>query len=193
MKLDRRYWESRYEEDETGWDIGAISPPLKAYIDHLQNKDLKILIPGGGNSYEAEYLLENGFKNVYVIDIAKTPLLNFKKRVPNFPDQQLLQENYFDHHGTYDLLLEQTFFCALPVNYRKEYALKSYELLKPGGKMVGLLFNIHFSGEGPPFGGSKQEYEDIFQDLFILKKLETCYNSIPPRQGRELFFIFKKK
>lgn len=32
--------------------------PLKVYFDQLTNKDLKILIPGGGNSHEAEYLLK---------------------------------------------------------------------------------------------------------------------------------------
>lgn len=193
MKLDKDYWELRYEENETGWDIGTISPPLKAYIDQLQNRELKILIPGGGNSYEAEYLFNKGFKNVFVMDIAKTPLINLQKRVPNFPDQQLLQENYFEHAGNYDLLLEQTFFCALPVSKRKDYASKAYKLLKPGGTIAGLLFNMDFKKEGPPYGGSKEEYEFIFRDLFFLQNLETCYNSIPPRQGNELFFIFKKK
>lgn len=193
MKLDRVYWESRYEKNDTGWDIGAISPPLKAYIDQLQNKGLKILIPGGGNSYEAEYLFNNGFKKVFVIDIAEKPLINLRHRVPGFPKQQLLQENFFEHFGNYDLILEQTFFCALPVTRRKDYANKSYDLLKPGGTIAGLLFNVDFNKEGPPYGGSKEEYEYIFKELFFLKKLETCYNSIPPRQGSELFFIFKKK
>jgi hypothetical protein len=46
--------------NETGWDLGQVSPPLKAYIDQLTDKNLRILIPGCGNSYEAEYLLEKG-------------------------------------------------------------------------------------------------------------------------------------
>jgi hypothetical protein len=49
-----------------------VSPPIKAYIDTLKNKDIAILIPGCGNTYEAAYLLlEQGFTNVTVIDIAQ--------------------------------------------------------------------------------------------------------------------------
>ena len=53
---ERAYWSKRYKEERTGWDIGFPSLPLKTYIDQLENKDLKILIPGAGNAYEAEYL-----------------------------------------------------------------------------------------------------------------------------------------
>ena len=80
MELNKEFWESRWEFEQTGWDIGFISTPLKKYFDQLTNKELKILIPGGGNSYEAEYLHNLGFKNVYVVDISATALANFQKR-----------------------------------------------------------------------------------------------------------------
>ena len=76
------YWEERYQKGETGWDAGSITTPLKEYIDQLTDKNLKILIPGAGNGYEFDYLIENGFQNVYVVDIAETPLENIKKRKP---------------------------------------------------------------------------------------------------------------
>ncbi|SHI83533.1 Thiopurine S-methyltransferase (TPMT) [Algibacter luteus] len=50
------YWTQRYNERQTGWDVGKPTTPLKTYIDQLKNKSLKILIPGAGNAYEAEYL-----------------------------------------------------------------------------------------------------------------------------------------
>mgnify|MGYP000899644145 FL=1 len=62
-KEQEQYWSKRYLKNQTGWDIGAPSRPIKTYIDQLDNRDLKILIPGAGNSYEAEYLLKQGFKN----------------------------------------------------------------------------------------------------------------------------------
>ena len=52
----KEYWINRYKEERTGWDIGYPSTPLKEYIDQLQDKNLRILIPGAGNGYEAEYL-----------------------------------------------------------------------------------------------------------------------------------------
>lgn len=192
-KLDKSYWEKRYEENSTGWNIGYTSTPIKTYIDQLENKTLKILIPGAGNSYEAEYLWSLGFKNVFLIDIAKQPLINFKARVPDFPDDQLLNIDFFDLDNEFDLILEQTFFCALDPSLRENYAKKMSELLKPKAKLIGLLFNFELTEEGPPFGGSTSEYISLFEPKFEIKTLETSINSIKQRQGKELFFIFEKK
>jgi hypothetical protein len=56
--LDGAYWDAQYQANSTGWDLGTVSPPIQTYIDTIQNKDLAVLIPGCGNTYEAEYLLE---------------------------------------------------------------------------------------------------------------------------------------
>lgn len=191
-RFDKEYWENKYYENTTGWDVGYASTPLTTYFDQLTNKDLKILIPGGGNCYEAEYLFENGFKNVHVIDIALQPLKNLKKRFPNFPEDQLINNDFFNHVGSYDLIIEQTFFCALDPKFRKSYSNKMHELLAENGKIIGLLFNFELTNEGPPFGGSIVEYIKLFYENFTIEVLERCYNSIKPRLGKELFFIFEK-
>ncbi|MCF4102497.1 TPMT family class I SAM-dependent methyltransferase [Gillisia sp. M10.2A] len=193
MELNSEYWSNRYQENNTGWDVGAISTPLKEYIDQIEDKSIKILIPGAGNSHEAEYLVENGFTNVYVLDFAKEPLLNLKQRIPEFPDEHLLNADFFTLNDKFDIILEQTFFCALPVNKRKSYAQKMHSLLKDEGKFAGLLFNFELTENGPPFGGSKEEYLNYFSPYFETLVFEPCYNSIAPRSGNELFFIFKKK
>lgn len=193
MSENKKYWETKYNTGETGWNIGSISTPIKDYIDQLTNKNLKILIPGAGNAYEAEYLYKLGFKNIFVLDIAKNPLLNFKKRNPHFPDNQLLEDDFFNHHGQYDLIIEQTFFCAINPYQRKLYAQKIHQLLKENGQVVGLLFDFPLTEVGPPYGGSYQEYLDIFTPYFDIKVLEKSYNSIKPRASREFFIQFKKK
>ncbi|HCE53522.1 MAG: class I SAM-dependent methyltransferase [Lutibacter sp.] len=192
-RFDKTYWESKYNTEATGWDIGYAATPLKDYFNQLTNKELKILIPGGGNCYEAEYLFEQGFENIYVIDIAEQPLKNFKARFPNFPDHQLIHDDFFNHQGKYDLIVEQTFFCALDPVLRQKYIDKMAGLLAEKGKLAGLLFDFELSEDGPPFGGSIDEYLQLFSEKFNIKKLESCYNSILPRAGRELFFIFEKK
>ncbi|WP_110358113.1 methyltransferase [Arenibacter sp. ARW7G5Y1] len=193
-KLNKDFWEKKYQLGEMGWDIGHISTPLKKYIDQLKDKNLKILIPGAGNAYELLYLLEKGFTNVFVIDIAKQPLENIKNRISDFPRNQLLEGNFFDLElDNFDLILEQTFFCALDPSLRMEYVLKMKQLLKPNGKLAGLLFNFPLTESGPPFGGSLSEYKTLFQEHFQIKILETAYNSIKPRADKELFFIFESK
>jgi thiopurine S-methyltransferase len=192
MILDGDYWATRYKENRIKWDIGEVSTPIKEYINQLKDKSLKILIPGSGNSYEAEYLHDQGFSNVFVVDIAREPLDNLKNRIPSFPKEHLLQKDFFDLNLQFDLILEQTFFCALNIDLRQKYAEKMKELLKTNGKLVGLFFNFELTKSGPPFGGSQEEYKDLFQPYFEILKLENCYNSITPRSGNELFFIFKK-
>jgi|GEM_PF-3928663 len=31
VQLDEQYWNNRYKTDQTGWDIGFVSTPLKEY------------------------------------------------------------------------------------------------------------------------------------------------------------------
>lgn len=193
MSAYETFWNDKYKAGATGWDIGHISTPLKVYFDQVTNKDLKILIPGGGNSYEAEYLHNQGFKNVFVADISKVPLQNLQMRLPDFPKEHLLHSDFFDLKGKYDLIVEQTFFCAIDPSLRTQYVLKSNQLLKENGKLIGLLFNIPLNTDGPPFGGSKEEYQAYFEPYFKIETMETAYNSITQRAGNELFVKFIKK
>lgn len=193
FKLDENYWSNKYTSGETGWDIGYVSTPLKEYIDQLSNKELKILIPGGGNSYEAEYLFNSRFMNVSVVDISSIPLKNLSKRLPSFPKENLLHSDFYKLDETYDLILEQTFFCAQDPKLREKYISKMFELLKSNGKLVGLLFNIPLNSDKPPFGGNETEYKSLFKKKFIVEKMETAYNSIPQRLGNELFFKMRKR
>lgn len=191
------YWSQRYAEGRTGWDIGFPSTPLKEYIDQITDPTLKILIPGAGNSYEAEYLFQQGFTNVFVLDISKVPLVAFQKRNPLFPEQQLIHGNFFEHSGQYDLILEQTFFCSfLPTKEnRNSYAEKMAELLKPSGKLVGVWFDFPLTGDldKRPFGGSREEYLSYLKPFFERLVFERCRNSIPERRNNELFGIFQKR
>lgn len=192
MLLNKEYWEERYESATTNWDVGDVSTPLKAYIDQLKDKNTRILIPGAGNAYELDYLIENGFQNVFVIDYAKHPLDTIIKRNKSL-EKHLIQDDFFNHSGTYDLILEQTFFCALQPNLRPNYVAKMYDLLSEKGKISGLLFNFPLTEEGPPFGGCQEEYVNLFSNRFSIKTLELAFNSIKPRAYKELFFTFEKK
>lgn len=190
--MNSEYWENRYKKSEIGWDAGKITTPLKEYIDQLTSKDLKILIPGAGNGYEFDYLINKGFKNVFVVDLAPTPLKNIENRNPEFKNNLILSD-FFELNETFDLIIEQTFFCALNPSLRSSYVTKTAELLNTNGKIVGLLFDFPLTEVGPPFGGSIKEYTTLFSKTFKLKTLEKAYNSIKPRANKELFFIFDKK
>ena len=193
MELNESYWTSRYINSEVGWDIGYPSPAIVKFMGQVEDKSAKILIPGCGNAYEAICLWENGFENVYLLDYSLIPLEQFARKHPEFPKTQLLNMDFFEAKGNYDFIIEQTFFCALKPILRKSYAEQMLRLLKSDGLLVGLLFNIPLFDDRPPFGGNKREYVQLFSDCFEIEKMETAYNSIPERQGNELFIKMKPK
>lgn len=191
-------WEKRWQTGQTGWDLGAASPPLTAYADQIPpaKRHLRVLIPGCGNGYEALHLLQHGFTDITMVDIAPTAVERLRQQLDaHKPDWEMqlrpVCTDFFTLEGPFDLILEQTFFCALDPALRPDYVLKMHDLLAPGGTLAGVLFDREFEG-GPPFGGDAAEYEALFQPRFHIRTLALCYNSIAPRAGSEVFFILKR-
>ena len=193
VPLGETFWNNQYEANTTGWDLGEVSPPLKAYIDQLTDKNKRILIPGCGNSYEADYLLQQGFTHITVIDIAPILVTRLQEKYQGNANIKIIQGDFFEHTGEYDLILEQTFFCALDPSLRENYVAKMHQLLAPGGKLVGILFNREFEQQGPPFGGSLPVYKLLFDKYFKPVIFESCHNSFSKRKGTELFVILSPK
>ncbi len=193
MNLDASYWNEQYRSRQTGWDIGYVSTPIKEYIDQLEDKNLRIMVPGAGIAWEVEYLFLKGFRNTYLLDISDEAIRSFQNRVPDFPHKHLINEDFFQHQGKYELIIEQTFFSSLPPYLRFDYAEHMNQLLLPGGKLVGLLFNHEFGNDHPPYGGCPEEYRELFGDHFSIRQFEVAYNSIKPRREREHFIILTRK
>ncbi len=192
--LTDEYWSERYKTGQTGWDIGYVSTPLKTYFDQLTDRSISILIPGCGNSYEAEYLLQQGFTNITLIDISAVLVERLQRNLQFYIQKgscRVIHQDFFTHQGQYDLIIEQTFLSALDPALREKYTEQMFKLLKAGGKLTGIIFDFPFAG-GPPFGGSKEEYLEMFKPYFQPVIFERCYNSIPPRAGNELFIRLDK-
>lgn len=192
-QLDQSFWNKRWENKQTGWDIGQASPAIIAYMAQYANKDAAILIPGCGNAHEAEWLLQNGFTNITLIDIAPKAVAQLKEKHEKNPAVKVILGDFFEHQDRYDLIIEQTFFCAIEPKLRQNYVAQSASLLNKNGKIVGLLFNTEFEQIGPPFGGNASEYQQLFETNFRIKIMENCYNSIKPRANTEVFINLIKK
>lgn len=193
---DSIYWQNRYDCHQAVWDLGDISLPLKTYFDGLTDKSGRILIIGAGNAHEARYLHHQGFKNVYVLDFVPSVIKAFGNNNPSFNQEHLICHDFFDIHRLnlyqFDIVIEQTFLCAINLNRRDEYAHQVHHLLANQGRLVGVLFDCEFDNN-PPFGGSLSEYRTLFEPYFDIHIMERCYNSVKPRAGRELFINLVKK
>jgi methyl halide transferase len=188
--LNEQFWTGKYQNGETGWDLGQASPPI---IDYFKKnkiaKNTKILIPGCGFAYEAEYLLQKGYKNITLVDISTELVINLLKKFEKEVAEGRLNvicADFLQFFGKYDLIIEQTFFCALNPDLRADYVKKIFELLSDNGKLIGLLFNINFDS-GPPFGGNEKEYHKLFDKKFKNVSLTPSTLSAKPRAGSELW------
>lgn len=194
--LTADYWSDRYTTDDFPWDLGAPSQPLIHFCSRLaekNSKDCRILIPGGGRGHDVHWLWQNGFTNVVQADYSKAAHRQVLEQYPELPKSRLITEDFFNLQGPFDLILEQTFLHALLPRQRPDYARQMANLLAPGGLLAGVLFNFPLSEKGPPFGGEPEDYRALFAEQFDILKLEPCYNSMPGREGKELFFICRPK
>jgi len=190
--LNKEYWDFRWRFGDTGWDIGFPSPAIVEFVSQIENKNISILIPGCGNAYEAEKIFKLGFKNITLLDISSELTNKLNDKLIGFTDIKIVCSDYFDYNGEHDLVLEQTFFCALNPELREQYVRKTHQLLKNQGILAGLLFACEFDNPGPPFGGSIQEYENLFKPYFNIERLDFCEKSIEPRKGNEVFIQMRK-
>ncbi|UYW02293.1 methyltransferase domain-containing protein [Flavobacterium agricola] len=191
--IDKHYWNNRWQTQQIQWDLGQVSPPIKTYLEQYNNKQAAILIPGCGNAYEALFLAEQGFTNITLLDIVPQVIADLHNKFQNNPQVKIICDDFFTHNGAYDLILEQTFFCALQPEMRLNYVKKMHQLLKNNGRLVGVLFTKNFNNPFPPFGGDSAEYKLLFEPYFTFHKFESCYNSIKPRNNFELFINLIKK
>ena len=193
--LTKEYWNSRYINNKIGWDLGKVSPPIKNWFDNQKNNSLKVLIPGAGFGHEVIYGFKKGFKNIFYMDYAQDAISVFKKNCPDFPEEQIISSDFFklNKENKYDVIIEQTFFCAQVPEKRMEYVKKTHQLLNKNGKLVGLLFNTNFDTLGPPFGGKIEEYKSLFNQAFEIIKFNKSTLSIKERKGMEIWIDLIKK
>ena len=185
-------WNEKYLFNATGWDAKTITTPIKEYIDQLEDKSIKILIPGAGYGHEAAYIYDQGFKNTFLNEWSEEAVKRFTSKYPNFPKSHIIQGDFFAIEDCFNLIIEQTFFCALHPSLRSDYSEKTASLLSSQGKLVGVLFDFPLTENGPPFGGDRASYLSIIGEHYEIIMLEKCYNSILPRKDTELFMIAQK-
>ena len=191
------YWENSYNAGEMAWDLGEPTPIFKNWI-HLQKKPLSICILGAGNGWDALYFAEKGHE-VTAVDFANSAITNMtdtaKKKNLKI---NIICEDIFNleklYDAKFDIVLEYTCYCAIDPNKRTNYIQMVNNLLKPSGKLVGILFPIdkELDDNGPPFGVDINATITMFSKYFTLVKKEIPTLSIERRRGREVFVIFKK-
>lgn len=199
---DAAFWAELYRTGDTGWDQGGPSPGL---VDFLKNDvgagravpqpSGRALVPGCGRGHDARALAAAGF-DVIGLDVVKNAVqeatrIAKSERLTKILFKQADFLNLPDRlRGPYDLIFENTFFCAIDPAHRDRYVESAASLLKPGGFLLGVFYNIQ-PETGPPFGATRDELLDRFSRRFTLI-LDRVPRSIPRREGKELLMLWRR-
>lgn len=146
-------WETLYQQKDTGWDRGEISPALHHWLETGRLvAGQRVLIPGCGRGYEVVELAKRGF-DVTALDLAPSAIAAVKQALYDANlTATLICSDLFDYQPdkNFDVIYEQTCLCALPVEQREAYEQCLYSWLKGNGV---LLLSMMQTGEkgGPPF------------------------------------------
>jgi methyl halide transferase len=191
------FWEERYRQGVTPWDLGGPAPPL---VDFMEGPDApspgRMIVPGSGRGHDAIYFARRGFE-VTAVDFAPSAVKEGERAAREAGvNVRFVQGDLFalgsQYDHAFDYVLEHTCFAAIPLVMREEYVRVVWRLLKPGGLYIAILF-AHGRPGGPPFTTDTAEVRRLFGPSFDIERLETPSRSAEGREGKELFALMKPK
>jgi len=189
-------WDKHYQRGDVFWDKGAPSPPLKQYLERHPIRG-RTLVPGCGRGHEVALAVEHGLDAIG-LDIAPTGLAEARALYPQFAERFILG-NFFDLpaelRGAFDIVLEHTCLCALPLSMRAAYRRAVDVALRPGGLLIGIWFinpNLDPGEEGPPFGISVEELTALFKDDYEIVDDYIPDVAFPNREKRERLRVLRR-
>lgn len=194
-----QFWESCYQQGRIPWDYGNITPPLKSFLESPYKMPLgKIGVLGCGTGYDACYLAQWGYE-VTGIDYAPSAVnathQKFIQAGVAGKNGYLLQRDFFELHeykGYFDCLYEHTTFCSIHPANRNRYKFAVRDLLKPGGKLLGIWYVGDRQSTGLPYSITKSELFDLFDGSFSFDIVFEPPDSHPKDKGKEVLTYMTK-
>lgn len=191
------YWDGLYAQKEDGWELGGPSPPLARIIRTLAAKATpRAVVPGCGRGHEVIALAEHGIDATgldFAVDAVAGARANIERafaagrlKAPARVERIDLFTAASSNLGPFDLAVEHTCFCAIDVARRDEYVQVIADLLRPGGKLIG-LFYAHERPGGPPYATTEKEVRERLAARFDVVRAEVAPDSIDRRKDNELF------
>jgi SAM-dependent methyltransferase len=178
------FWNQRYASAETPWVLHRIPATLRSFLKRRRRQG-RVLIPGCGTDHRVlKAFADTGFE-VTAIDFSPVALAETKEALGNF-DGKITRADFFksDFGRHFDLVYERTFLCAMHPRRWQRYAKRVAELLRPGGKLIGIFF-YGIEPEPPPYPINKRQAKEIFGKYFRLIRDIKVSDSVPMFAGME--------
>ena len=186
-------WQERYQTEDTPWDKGEPAPGL---VDWLKKQtldpDARVLVPGCGRGHDASAWAKAGFDTTGM-DLAEIALSDAREKYESLPNLAFFPGNFLDEkpQEPYDLIFEHTLYCAIDPARREDYAKSLPNWLKPGGYFLAIHFIFPLDEDGPPFGASKEEIINRFdQELKLIEDWKPRH--FDGRKNEEWMFLWQR-
>lgn len=150
MDTIKKHWETVYETknpDQVSWTQDVPKTSLDFIHSFGLAKTAKVIDIGGGDSKLVDFLLDEGFENVTVLDISAKALEKAKQRLGDKADKVnwvVSDITEFQPHTTYDVWHDRATFHFLTT---KEQVAKYMDTARKA--VAGFLTIGTFSNEGP--------------------------------------------
>ncbi|MEI7973156.1 MAG: methyltransferase domain-containing protein, partial [Bdellovibrio sp.] len=181
-----KVWEDLYQNQSTPWDLGGPAPAFVDLLPRLRLPRQRVLVMGCGEGHDAIFFAEAGHR-VTAVDLSLTALQRARQRdVHSLVEWRC--EDAFQTPGVFDLVVEHTFFAALPPGRRPDLVRLWRQKLNGDGFLMGLFFAMP-KRDGPPFGGSEWELQKRLGNRFQPLVWHRTLLSPPDRMGKE-FLVY---
>lgn len=192
---DPEFWSRFYLDGHTPWALGQPSPPIFAWLDASELAPGRACVVGCGTGAEPVALARRGFE---VVGLDLSPIAAERARAlaaEQGAELEVLVGDVLDPpeelRGTFDYVLEQTCYCAIHPSDRGRYREGVWSLLRPGGRLFGVFFDVEVP-EPPPFGIGLDELREDFRAPWVVEALGRATGSAPGREGKEWLACFRK-
>jgi len=200
---EAEFWDNRFKVEDIPWDIGKVSPTLSS----IESTEIipaggSIIVPGAGNGHDSIYFAKKGYI-VSAVDWSKTAISSLRgASKANSVDIELLCASFWDipstWFGSFDGLVEHTFYCAIDPALRSRYVDMAANLLRPGGHLIGAVFigdpgSDYLNRVEPPFFTTVDEFTKGFRAKFDIEILNPSNSAVDGRKEFEYSAVLKRK
>nr|VDC69680.1 unnamed protein product [Brassica rapa] len=180
-------WEKCWEDGITPWDQGRATPLVVHLVDSSSLPLGRALVPGCGGGHDV-VAMASPERFVVGLDISESALAKAAETYGSSPKAKyftFVKEDFFTWRPNelFDLIFDYVVFCAIEPEMRPAWAKSMYELLKPDGELITLMYPITDHDGGPPYKVAVSTYEDVLVPVgFKAVSIEENPYSIATRQ-----------
>lgn len=211
---ERVDWASRYDVEDTPWDLGGPHPELSVRLqdgrlapDRVSGGGAgsgagsgpggRVLVPGAGRAHDALALARRGW-TVTALDLVGAVADRVGPELERHGGRYVTADAFTwepeEGAAPFDLVWDHTFFCAIDPSMRAAWGARARSLVAPGGRYAALVFPVGKPAAegGPPFGMDAKAVLDALGASFRAVEDEPVQRSVPRRTWRERWLMAER-